>query len=66
MSDHHDLNLGEASPFLVGEMKGILGFDTKILTRFFLKAKKATTKSKVEVERCPKMPSSKPSWQANL
>ena len=67
MSNHHNLNLGEGSPFLVGEVKGISGFDTKILIRFsFLKAKEATTTGKAEVERCPKMPWLKPSWRANL
>ena len=60
MSDHHDLD--EGSPFLVGEVKGISGFDTKILIRFyFSKAKEATIIGKTEVERCPKMPWSKPS-----
>ena len=67
MSNHHDLNLGEGSPLLVGEVKGVSKFDTQILTRFsFLKAKEATTVGKAEVERCPRMPWSKPSWWANL
>ena len=67
MSNHRDLNLGEGSPFLVGEVKGVLGFDTQILIRFsFLKAKEATITGKAEVERCPRMPWSKPSWHANL
>ena len=32
--DYHDLNLGEGSLVLVGEIKGISGLDTKILMRF--------------------------------
>jgi len=40
MSDHHDLNLGEGIPVLVGDVKGILGLVTNILMRFsLLKAK---------------------------
>ena len=67
MSDHYDLNLGEGSPFLVGEVKGISGLDTKILMMFsFLKAREAITIGKVRVEKCPSMPSSKPNWQENL
>jgi len=51
----------------VGEVKRILGLDTKIIMRFsFLKAKEATTTGKAKVERCPSMPWSKPNWQANL
>ena len=61
MSDHHDLYLGEGSPFLVGEVKGISGLDTKILMRFsLLKAREATTAGKAKVEKCPNMPWSKP------
>ena len=57
MSNHYDLNLGEGSPILVGEVKGILGLDTKILMRFyFLKARETTTTGKAKVERCPSMP----------
>ena len=67
MSDHHNLNLGEGSPVLVGEVKGILGLDTNILMRFsFLKAKEATTAGKAKVKRCPSMPWSKPNLWANL
>ena len=66
MLNHHDLNLGEGSPLLVGEMKGVSRFDTQILKRFSFKAKEATTAGKAKVERCPRMPWSKPSWQANL
>ena len=69
MTNHHNLNLGKGNPTLVGEVKGILGLDTNILIRFsLLKAKEATTTSKarVEVERCPNMPWSRPNWQENL
>ena len=67
MLDHHDLNLGEGSPFLVGEVRKILGLKTKILMRFsFLKAREAITVGKANVERCPSMPWSKPSWRTNL
>ena len=67
MSDHHDLNLGEGRPVLVGEVKGILELDINILTRFsLLKAKEATTTSKAKVERCSSIPWSKPNWRANL
>ena len=63
MSDYHDLNLGEGNPFLVGEVKGISGLNTKILMRFsFLKAKEATTAGKAKVKRCLSMPWSKPNW----
>ena len=59
MSDHYDL--GEGSPFLVGEVKGILGLDPKILMRFsFLKTREATTAGKAKVDRCPSVPWSKP------
>jgi len=67
MLNHHDLNLGEGNPALVGEVKGISGLDTNILIRFsLLKAKEATTVGKPRVERCPSMPWSKPNWRANL
>ena len=59
MSDHHDLD--EGSTFLVGEVKGILGLNTKILMRFsFLKAREATIAGKAKVDRCLSMPWSKP------
>ena len=65
--DHHDLNLGEGSPVLVGEVKGILGLDTKILMRFsLLKTREATTAGKAKVERCPSMLWSKPNLWENL
>ena len=61
MSDHHDLNLGESNPVLVGEVKGISGLVTNILMRFsLLKAKEATTTGRANVEKCPNMPWSKP------
>ena len=67
MSDHHELNLGEGSLVLVGEVKGISGLDTKILMRFsLLKAKEATTVGKTKVERCSSMPWSISNWRANL
>ena len=57
MSDHHDLNLGEGNPVLVGEVKEISGLVTNILMRFsLLKAKEATTVGKAKVEKCPSMP----------
>ena len=63
MSDHLDLNLGEGSPFLVGEIKGISRLETKILMRFsFLKAREAITAGKAKVEKCPSTPWSKPNW----
>ena len=50
MSDHHDLNLSEGSPFLMGEVKGISRLVTKIFVRFsFLKVREATTASKAKV-----------------
>ena len=58
ISSHHDLNLGEGSPALVGEVKGTSGLDTSIPMRFsFLKPKEATTTGKVKVEWwCPNTP----------
>nr|POE66822.1 hypothetical protein CFP56_52032 [Quercus suber] len=54
MSNHHDLNLGEGSPILMGEVKGILGLVINILMRFsLLKAKDATTTSRAKVESVP-------------
>ena len=65
--NHYDLNLGEGSLVLVGEVKGISGLGTNILMIFsFLKAKKATTADRAKVKKCPNMPWSKTNWQANL
>ena len=67
MSDHHDLNLGEGNPVLVGDVKEISRLVTNILMRFsLLKAKEATTAGKTKVGKCPSMPWSKPNWRANL
>lgn len=64
MSAHHDLNLGEGSLALNGEVKGILEPDTNILMRFsLLKPKDTTTTSKAKVERRPNTPWLKPNWR---
>ena len=67
MSDHHDINLGEGSLALVGQVKGTSGLDTNFLIKFsLLKAKVATAVGKARVERCPSMPWLNLNWRAIL